>query len=133
MGGVKHIMKYHDYHLKEYKVSDRGESITLYLVYGYPHNETDQSIITFSSVILYNFEHTNNAIITDIYEVPIPELIEEIGPTIREWNRMYGVKQFNESIEQYTNFLQSEHYIAWCIESAIGFNGFIIAKGVSNA
>ena len=128
-----HNMRYHDYHINEYRVSDRGETITFDLVFGYPENVTDQSTITFSEVALYNFVHTNNAIVTDIYEVSIADLFKEIGPAVIEWNRMHGVKGFNGSSVQYIEGLQSQGYVAWCIESAIGFYGFIIAKAVKNA
>ena len=126
-------MRFHDYHINEYTVSDRGETITFDLVYGYPENETDQSIIKFIGVALYNFTHTQNAIVTDIYEMPIPELLREIGPSVVEWNRMHGIKGFGTSIDQYTSYLQSNGYIAWCIESAIGFYGFVICKAIKNA
>jgi len=126
-------MRYHDYHIKEYSVSDRGETITFDLVYGYPENETDQSIITFTGVALYNFEHTNNAIVTDIYEVPIPELFQEISSSVIEWNRRHSVKDFKETNEQFIEHLVSQGNIAWRIESAIGFYGFIIAKAVKNS
>ena len=126
-------MRYHDYHIKEYRVSDRGETITFDLVYGYPENETDQSVIKFTGVALYNFTHTNNAIVTDIYETPLPALLQEVGQLVIEWNRMHRVKGFNESIEQYCKYLESAGCSAWHIESAIGFYGFIIAKAVENA
>lgn len=126
-------MRFHDYHINEYKVSDRGETITFDLVYGYPESETDQSIIKFTGVALYNFIHTNNAIVTDIYEVPIPELFQEIGTSATEWNRMHSIKGFEGDIEQYTTHLQSSGCKAWCIESAIGFYGFVVAKAVENA
>ena len=126
-------MRFHDYHINEYTVSDRGETITFDLVYGYPENETDQSTIAFTGVALYNFTHTNNAIVTDIYEVPISKLLQEEGASVIEWNRMHGVKGFDQSIEQYILHLESNNYVAWCIESAIGFYGFVIGKTVQNA
>ncbi len=123
-------MRYHDYHLSSYEVSDRGETITLHLVYGYPDQEADQSCIRFSDVALYNFVHNDNAIIVDIDEVAIPELIEDIGSDIVEWDRMYRVKLMSDSLEGYSLKLQTENYKAWRIESAIGFYGFVIAKAV---
>ena len=44
-------MKYHDYHINEYRVSNRGATITFDLVYGYPENETDQS----TTIIVLNY------------------------------------------------------------------------------
>lgn len=125
-------MRFHDYHLSSYEVSDRGATIVLHLVYGYAGQEADQSSIRFSDVALYNFVHTDNAIIVDIDEVPIPELIKDIGSDVVEWNRMYKVKLMNDSLEGYSLRLQTENYKAWRIESAIGFYGFVIAKAVDN-
>ncbi|MEH6543010.1 MAG: hypothetical protein V7721_03620 [Porticoccaceae bacterium] len=126
-------MKYHDYHLDKYEVTDRGKTISFHLVYGYEGEETDVSNITFSEVALYNFIHTDNAIITDIYEIEPTKLIEEISSEVTEWNRMYRVNLWEENPEAYGIKLESLGFKAWCIESAIGFYGFIIAKEVSNA
>lgn len=43
-------MKFHDYHLESYKVSERGEKIEFNLVYEYPGKETDDSQINFTKV-----------------------------------------------------------------------------------
>jgi len=126
-------MRYHDYHLKKYEVSDRGETITFHLVYGYPEEETDDSYINFSNVALYNFSHTTDAIITDIEETEISELMQEYGNEITEWNRMHGVRFWKENLQNYSHWLESEDYKAWRIVSAIGFYGFVIAKSVGNA
>ncbi len=125
-------MRYHDFSLSKYEVSDRGETITLHLVDGYPGKETDQSCIRFSDVVLYNFVHTDNSIITNIDELPIPELLEKIGSDVIEWNRMYGVRLWKDNLQHYSFMLQTEGYKAWHIESAIGFYGFVIAKVVGN-
>lgn len=125
-------MRFHDYHLNKYEVTDNGETITFSLVYDYPGTEKDQSCIKFSDVALYNFIHTSGAIITDIEELPIPDLILEVGGQLAEWNRMYGIRFWKDSAQNYSFKLQSEGYRAWCIESAIGFYGFVIAKSVSN-
>ncbi|MDG9926340.1 MULTISPECIES: hypothetical protein [unclassified Pseudomonas] len=126
-------MRYHDYHLKKYEVSDRGETIAFHLVYGYPEEETDDSYIKFSNVALYNFSHTMGAIITDIEEIEISELMQEYGNEITEWNRMHGVRFWKDNLQNYSRWLQSEGYKAWRIVSAIGFYGFVIAKTVDNA
>ena len=126
-------MKYHDYHIDKYEISDRGETVTFHLVYGYAGEETDSSRITFSEVSQYNFIHTDNAIITDIYEINLPDLINEISTEIIEWNRMYRVKMWEDDPKTYGNKLKSLGYKAWRIESAIGFYGFVIAKSASNS
>jgi hypothetical protein len=126
-------MRCHDFHLSGYEVRDRGETITLRLAYGYPGEESDRSCIRFSDVALYNFVHTTNSIITDIYELAIPELLQEIDADVVEWNRMYGVRYWKDSLKDYGLLLQAEAYKAWRVESAIGFFGFIIAKAVGEA
>ena len=126
-------MRYYDYHLKKYEVSDRGETIIFHLVYGYPEEETDESHIKFSNVALYNFSHTTSAIITDIEEIEISDLMQESGNEITEWNRMHGVRFWKDDLQNYNLQLQAEGYKAWRIVSAIGFYGFVIAKTVGNA
>jgi hypothetical protein len=108
------------------------KKIKFHLVYGYDGEETDTSDITFSDVALYNFVHTDNAIITDIYEVKPSELIEEKSSEITEWNRMHRVNLWEKDPTSYGAKLESLGYKAWHIESAIGFYGFVVAKEVSN-
>jgi hypothetical protein len=124
-------VRYHDYHLCGYEVDSRSGTITLHLMYDYPDIPKQESHIQFANVILYNFTHTAGAIITDIEEVPVPELLSEIGDSVSGWASAYGVDGWGKSPEQYRAFLEAGHYKAWHIESAIGFSGFVIAKSVS--
>jgi hypothetical protein len=126
-------MKYHDFHIDKYEVLDRGNTIIFHLVYGYEGQKNDHSLITFTEVALYHFVHTDTAIITDLYETNILELIEEISAEVIEWNRMYRVKLWGKDITTYSAKLQSQDYKAWRIESAIGFYGFVIAKAIINS
>ena len=123
-------MRYHDFLLEKYEVSDRGKTITFHLIYDYPNITRDESVIRFSNVALYNFSHTAGAIITDILETPIPDLLAEIGGRLTEWNHLHGVDSWTGNLESYRDALQSDGYKAWRVESAIGFHGFIIAKEV---
>jgi hypothetical protein len=123
-------MRYHDYHLSKYEVSDRGETITFHLVYDYPGQESDQSCIRFSNVAFYDFEHTNSAIIINIYEISISEFIEKFGSDLADFKNIYSVKFMNGSLDEYSLYLSTENYKAWRIESAIGFGGVIIAKSI---
>lgn len=125
-------MRYHDYYLSKYEVSDGGETITFHLVHGYPGEETDDSCIRFSNVALYNFVHTAGAIISNIEELPVAELLQDIGAEVAEWHRLYGIKLWKDGFEHYVASLQVGGYRAWRIESAIGLNGFVIAKSVKN-
>ena len=124
-------MKFHDYHLESYKVSERGEKIEFNLVYGYPGEETDDSQITFFGVALYHFINSHGAIITDIEEVPLDAHVLSMAKEIAEWRRMYGVKYWESDVSGYINKLNSMGLKVWEITSAIGFYGFIIAKEVS--
>lgn len=126
-------MKYHDYHLESYEAFDRGESITFNLVYGYPGEETDTSIIKFTGVALYHIINTTGAIITDIEEVSIDALLSEASSEVIEWNRMYRVKHWKSDLASYVMYLENHAFKAWEITSAIGFYGFVIAKEVSSA
>ena len=64
-------MRYHDFHLREYHVSDFGKRITLHLVYDYEAKPREESHIEFCEVALYNFTHTGGAIITDVDEASL--------------------------------------------------------------
>lgn len=126
-------MKYHDYHLESYKVFERGESITLNLVYEYPGEETDKSTIEFKGVALYHFVNTTGAIITDIEEVSISGLLSDRSSEVIEWSRMYGVRHWKSGLASYVSYLECNAFKAWEITSAIGFYGFVIAKEISSA
>lgn len=81
-------MKFHDYHLESYKVSERGERIEFNLVCGYPGEQTGDSKISFTGVGLYNFINCDGTIITDIEEVSLKEFILSKEKELAEWNRM---------------------------------------------
>nr|WP_136252929.1 hypothetical protein [Ningiella ruwaisensis] len=125
------MLRFHDYHLQKYEVTDHGKTVKLYLGFGYPGKETDLSEITFAEVAVYHFEHTAYSIITDIENVPIRSIVEEEKDNIQNWNRYYGVDIWKDDFEATVNYLESNNYSAWYIESAIGFGGFVVAKSVS--
>ncbi|MEO8673424.1 MAG: hypothetical protein ABI411_19080 [Tahibacter sp.] len=124
-------MRYHDCALDKYEVSDRGETISLYLVCACPGKEADKSCIRFSHVALYNFVHTGGATITDIEELPVADLLREIGAQVADWNRWYGVHLWKSGIDDYIALLQEQCCRAWRIESAIGFHRFVIAHAIA--
>jgi len=123
-------MRYHDFHLREYQVSDFGKRITLHLVYDYAGRPKEESHIEFSGVALYNFTHTGGAIITDIEEASLGGLFEEIGGTLDEWHKQHGVPGLKNTLEDYRSTLDSAGHKAWRIDSAVGFGGFVVAKSV---
>ena len=126
-------MRFHDYHLSRYEVSDFGETVTFHLVFDYPERERDESTIRFFGVALHHFVHVSNAIILDIEELSIPDLLNEWGSEIAEWHRRHGVRLWQDNLQNYSLRLQTEGFKAWRIESLIGFYGFVIAKSVANA
>ncbi|WP_196138957.1 hypothetical protein [Aliikangiella sp. G2MR2-5] len=126
-------MKFHDYHMESYKVSNRGEKIELNLVYDYPGEETDDSQIIFNDVALYHFINTQGAIINDIEEVSLNRFIISLEKELSEWSRMYGVKFWQSDIASYIDELKSMGLRVWEITSAIGFYGFVIAKEVNSS
>jgi hypothetical protein len=125
-------MRFHDYHLIGYEVRDRGETIVFDLLFDYPEHEKLHSKIKFHNVVVYNFIHTNQAIILDIEELPVDDLLEEVGDSMAEWSRLQGVLGWSGDLQHYKQYLDSNAYKAWRIESAIGFYGFVVAKAVSN-
>ena len=124
------MLRYHDYHLQKYEVSDYGKTIKLSLGYGYSGEESDFSEITFEDVSLYNFVHTEHSIITDIEEVSVISLFEEEKNRIENWNRLQGITHWKNDTESTAKHLKSKGYKGWYIDSAIGFSGFIVAKSV---
>ncbi|WP_347262203.1 hypothetical protein [Rudaea sp.] len=105
----------------------------LHLVWRYPGSVRDDSRIAFSDVTLYNFSHTAGAIITDIVEHPVSELVQEFASQISEWSHTSGVDLWRDTLDNYISTLQQEGFRSWRIESAIGFRGFVIAKSVGEA
>jgi hypothetical protein len=123
-------MRYHDFHLREYRVSDFGKRITLDLVYNYAGRPTDESQIEFADVALYNFTHTGGAIVTDIEEASLEDLMKEVGSSLVNWYQQYGLTGWRDNLENYRDTLESTGYKAWRIDSAIGFYGFVVARSV---
>jgi hypothetical protein len=123
-------MRYHDFHLREYRVADSGRRITLHLVYDYAGKPKEDSHIEFSDVALYNFTHTGGAIITDVEEATLGELFDEVGDTLVGWHKQHGVTGWKTTLDDYRGALEQAGHRAWRIESAIGFCGFVVAKSV---
>jgi hypothetical protein len=127
---VSKPLKYHDYHLRGYSVSDFGSTVTLDLLYNYAGRPLKESVICFSGVALYHFTHTGGAIITDIEEVPVADQIDRISDHLVTWNKWYGVSGWRDTLENYKAHAAVEGLRAWTIDSAIGFSGFVIAKEI---
>ena len=123
-------MRYHDWHLDGYSVSDGGKSVVLHLLWDYPGQARERSNIGFSDVALYRFTHTGGAIITDIDEIPVATLISQIEGELVKWGRLQGLDGWRSSANDYKEHLEATGLKAWRIESAIGFSGFVIAREV---
>jgi hypothetical protein len=125
-------MRYHDFHLASYTVSDFGNTITLHLIYDYPGQAKEESVIRFSDVAVYHFVYTTPAIITNINEEPIENLLHENWSDLAEWSRLNGgYHLWDDDPDIYRAKLEKAGYHAWNITSAIGFHGFVIAKAVT--
>ena len=125
-------MRYHDLHLVGYEVSDHGGSIVLHLAYDYPGRAKEESSIEFSGVVAYHFIHTGGAIITDLTELPLADLLLRVGDRLGEWWRQHGGYQlWDDDREKYGAKLRESGCRAWTIDSAIGFEGFVIAKAIA--
>jgi hypothetical protein len=123
-------MRYHDFHLREYRVSDFGKRITLHLVYDYAGKPREESQIQFMDVALYNFLHTGGAIVTGIEEASLDELLGEVATSLMDWHRQQGVAGWRDNLENYRGSLAAAGHKAWRIDSAIGFHGFVVARSV---
>jgi hypothetical protein len=59
-------------------------------------------------------------------------LFQRIGRDLAEWWRLHGGYQlWDGDLERYRGKLETAGYHAWTIDSAIGFEGFVIAKAVA--
>jgi hypothetical protein len=124
-------VRYHDFHLEGYTVAQYGTEIVLHLVWNYEGMPRETSQIRFADVAAYLFVHTGGAIVTHIESVPIAEILGEFGDQLAEWRRRNGgYLHWDDDRARYAEALVQRHYRAWRIESAIGFEGFVIAKTV---
>ena len=124
-------LRYHDFHLRGYSVSDFGSRIELDLVHDYPGcPEKVESRITFSGVVCYSFVHPSGAILTEIDEVPVASLVAEELSFLTEAARQHGLEHWGSGPDEYVRTLQKEWLRAWRLESAVGFSGFVIALNV---
>lgn len=124
-------MRFHDYHLAGYVVSDFGRTVTLKLALDFRNFTKPDSEIQFSDVAYYAFIHSEGAIITDLYKVPLPEFLESNREELESNAHMYGVRYWSSDFQKYREYMIDNGFNAWNIDSAIGFTGQVIAKSVS--
>jgi hypothetical protein len=123
-------MRYHDYHLSGYSVTDFGDKITLHLVYDYPGQSKRESHIEFSGVACYRFVHTGGAIITDITEEPVAHLVKKEEEFLSSSAAKHGLSFWRSDAADYIRRLEAEGRKAWRIASAVGFSGFVIGSAI---
>ena len=124
-------MQLHDFKLTGYTVSAQGSRIALHLEYGYPNQPKEVSHIEFSEFAAYHFVHTGAAVITDIEEVPLADLLASVGDRLAEWWRRHGgLRHWSDDRAAYLAKLESAGLRAWEISSSVGFEGFVIARAL---
>jgi hypothetical protein len=122
-------MQLHDFRLAGYSVLAGGSRVTLHLEYGYPGQPREESHIEFGDVAAYHFVHTGEAVITDIEEVPLADLLDSVGGRLAEWWRRHGaLRHWSDDRGAYLAALEAGGYRSWEISSSVGFEGFVIAK-----
>jgi hypothetical protein len=125
-------MRFHDFHLSGYSVRKFGGEIVLHLIYDDPPQSPEESHIRFSDVEFYHFVHTGGAIILDIAEVSLSELLDRFGDRMSDWNRQHGISRWHDDRVRYQAALESDSLRAWEIGSAVGFAGVVIAKTIQD-
>lgn len=119
-------MRFHDYHLIGYSVRQEGTNIVLHL-----ELQDDRSDIEFSDVAVYHFIHTGGTTITHIYETPLHALINQKKEMLKDWwHQNGGLSHWDDDPSAYATRLEETGHRAWLVESAIGFDGFVIGKEV---
>ena len=119
----------YDFHLTGYEVKDFGATIVLHLLCEYAGLPRIESHIEFTDVAVYEFIHTGGAIITDLDEVPVNEALEGRAKVMKERCRQMGGYRFwDDNPRKYAANLEHQGFRAWTIYSAIGFEGYVIAK-----
>ena len=125
-------MRFHDFHLSGYSVRKFGGEIVLHLVYDYPPQPPEESHIRFADVDFYHFVHTGGAIILDIAEISLSDLLDRFSDRMAEWDRQHGISRWQDDRAKYQAALEAEALRAWEIASAVGFAGIVIAKTIED-
>ena len=121
-------MRFHDYHLRGYTISDGGAVVTLDLAYDYPDQPKRQSTIRFDGVRLHHFILSSGAIITSIEEVPIASLVEAHASDLAAWAKRQGLNDWRSDTAQLATDWSQQGLRAWYIESAVGFSGYVVGR-----
>jgi hypothetical protein len=128
---MEDAVRYHDFHLTGYSVRNYGSELVLHLEL--PLGGDDESHVRFADVEAYHFVHTGGAIIVDILEIPLAELLDSDWNQLAERWRLHGaIPHWDDDRAKYQATLEGHSYRAWDIGSAIDFGGFVIAKSIED-
>src|SRR5690348_1324469 len=94
-------MRFHDFHLSGYSVYKFGDEIVLHLIYDYPLKPPEESHIRFNNVVFYHFVHTGSAIILDVVEVSLSEILDRFWNQMSEWHRQHGISRWRDDRTKY--------------------------------
>jgi hypothetical protein len=121
-------MRFHDFHLDGYSVSDSGARIVLHLDMENQNGPKNWSHIEFSGVACYHFDHSTGAIITDVIEASTAKIVRDNETTIGMFAIRLGLQHWDGDLDAYIQTLEQKGFRCWQIESAIGFSGFVICQ-----
>ncbi len=115
---MEDAVRYHDFHLTGYSVRKYGSELVLHLEL--PLGGDEQSHVRFADVEAYHFVHTGGAIIVDILEVPLSELLDSVWDQLAERWRLHGaIPHWDDDRMRYQAALEAESYHAWDIGSEL--------------
>jgi len=126
-------MKYgeyvHDCQINSYEVNIKEETLVLHTTYdGFRGHKN--ILISFIDVLSHHFEDIIlQNVISDIYETMIVDFIEEYKEMIQE-GKGYSWPTDYDNQEDLINYLKSNSYKIFYLDSAVGLYGFIIAKDI---
>jgi hypothetical protein len=129
--GINNVMRFHDYHLREYTVHDYGARIVMVLAWEYPDDPRPLSVIEFTGVECYRFSHSGGAIITEIDEMTWEAVASDEQDYLANVARMDGLRHWDGSFTNFVAKLQANKVRPFRIDSAVGFTGFVLAANVN--
>ena len=125
------MMRFHDYHLRGYTVSEFGSRIVLDLVFEYEGLPRQVSKIEFSSVVMHNFVQTGGVIITDIVEMSAEHFVGRQRSVLDDAAKWIGVGEWYGYDGDFVKRLEKAQLKIWEIYSAVGFKGFVVGGEVA--
>ena len=123
-------MRYHDGVLESYTVSGAGDHIVLRLAWFENHQKIHSNSIEFAGVVLYDFRHLEGTIIDSIDELSFEGVESEILKLAERLGSLGGkLDRFGPGT--LVEGLKNAKCKCWYISSAIGFEGLVVGKSIS--